>query len=689
MDCAECARHVKEALESVPGVRTADVLLSAEQAVIEVEPGAVMPAEIREAVDRAGYTVPPDFGSPTGRTPRPTPEAPPGTRRVLSVLGLAVGIVLLVVVVGEVFGAFEVLTSRIPFAAGALIVLFVGWPAFVQVIRAALRRQVVAHTLMSLGVVAALAVGQWPTAAVVALFMRFGDWVERFTTDRGRGALRELAAMAPGVARVLRDGVEVQVEAASLEPGDLVLVRPGEMIPADGSVVEGRAAVNQAAVTGESMPVDAEPGVHVFAASLVAGGALRVRVERVGEDSTFGKVVRMVEAAESNRADVERVADKFSARYLPVVVGIALLTLLIRRDPLATAAVLVVACSCAFALATPIAVLASVGSAARRGLLVKGGKYLEALDRTDVVLVDKTGTLTLGEPVVTDVIPFEDLGEAEVLSLAAAVEIGSEHPLARAIVKAASGSAIPETDPESFEALAGLGVRGRVRGSLVELGHPRFLDPGSHRDVIDRLEGVGRTVVVIARDGRPVGALGLADTVRPEVPAAIQALTDLGIGRIELLTGDAEPVAAAVAGSLGIPYRAELLPEDKIEVVRQYQARGKRVVMIGDGVNDAPALAQADVGIAMGAAGTDVAMEAAHVALMRDDWSLVPEVFRISQRTMGVIRLNLGFTAAYNAVGLTLAALGILPPILAAAAQSLPDIGILGNSARLLRTPKP
>jgi len=347
--------------------------------------------------------------------------------------------------------------------------------------------------------------------------------------------------------------------------------------------------------------------------------------------------------------------------------------------------VLVVACSCSFALATPIAVIASIGAAARRGLLIKGGKYLEALARADVLLLDMTGTLTLGRPQLSDVVALDGLRPEEVLGLAAAAERYSEHPLAEAVREAAEARGLALEKPEQFEAVPGMGVRARVGQATVAVGSRRLVGAGALPDGAAELERRGKTLLFVARDGELVGALAAADTLRPEVPAALAEVRRLGIGRVELLTGDNERVAAALAERLGVAYRANLLPEDKIAVVKEYQALGRTVVMVGDGVNDAPALAQADVGIAMGVAGTPVAIEAAHVALMREDWALVPDLFGVARRTMGVVRLNLGFTAVCNLAGLALAAVGILPPVLAAAAQALPDIGILANSSRLLR----
>ncbi len=622
-----------------------------------------------------------------GCNPHGTVPPAPGndfSRCLLTVLGLVFGAVLFLVVAGEWLGLTESLTRRVPWPAGAVLVLAAGYPVFRGVARAGLRKRITSHTLMTFGVIAALAVGQWATALIVVFFMRVGDYVERFTAGKARRAVRELSAMAPRRARVERDGVEREIPAGDLRPGDVIMVRPGEAIPADGDVISGRAMVEQATITGESMPVEAGPGTRVYAATLAHGGALRVRVSSAGADTTFGRVIRMVEEAEAHKADIQQLADRFSSRFLPIVLAIAGLTLLLRRDPLATAAVLVVACSCSFALATPVAVLASIAAAARRGLLIKGGKYLELLARADIVLIDKTGTLTLGRPRITRVTPLNGRNELEILAMAAAAERYSEHPLAEAVRAAARERGIVPAAPDGFEAVAGFGVRARVGGRAISVGNRRMMPEDVPAAVIAEMESSGQSAFCVTDNGETAGLLAAADTLRPEVPAAIAALRQLGLRRIELLTGDNEAAAAAMAEILGIPYRAKLLPEDKIAVVRDFQSAGHTVVMIGDGVNDAPALAQADVGIAMGAAGAGVAMEAGHAALMAQDWRLVPRLFKIARKTMRVVRWNLGLTAAYNLAGLSLAAFGFLPLVFAAAAQSLPDLGILGNSSRLL-----
>ncbi|MCQ3938772.1 MAG: ATPase P [Chloroflexi bacterium] len=680
MDCAECTMHVQHAIEKLPGVQSVSVFLGSEKAVVKLDPAQVDVQTIRAAVQGAGYDV------PASDSPKVDPVSMGSFNRRLTILLVGVfAIILGVVIFGEGLGLFDFLNDLIPFPLGIVFVMAGGYPVFMNVIRAALKRQVISHTLMTIGVLAALFVGQWVTAALVVVFMRIGDYVENFTTESARRAVKELTSLAPQTARVERDGMEMEVPVTEVKPGEIVVVRPGERIAVDGKVISGHATIDQSAITGESMPVEAASGMHVYAAATARLGSLRIRAERIGVDTTFGRVIKMVEEAEARRADVQQIADKFSAWYLPVVAVIAALTFLFTRNPLSTAAVLLVACSCSFALATPVAMLASVGAGAKRGLLIKGGKYLELLARADVLLVDKTGTLTLGQPRVTDVISLNGLPRSDLLRLAASAERYSEHPLAEAVRALAHEENVALLEPEKFEAIPGYGVQAIINSQTIRIGNRRMISSASSLPIAADLESQGKTLLFMEQNRELIGVFAAADTLRPEVPAALAEVRSLGIRHIELLTGDNERTASALAEKLGVSHRANLLPEHKIDVVRDFQAKGHTVVMIGDGVNDAPALAQADIGIAMGAAGTDVAIEAAHIALMREDWSLVPDVLKIAKRTMKVVKMNLAFTTIYNLAGLSLAAIGILPPVLAAAAQSLPDIGIMGNSARLLR----
>jgi Cd2+/Zn2+-exporting ATPase/Cu+-exporting ATPase len=680
MDCAECTMHVQHAIEKLPGVQSVNVFLGTEKAVVRLDPAQVDMSTIRAAVQGAGYDV------PASDSPKVDPVSMGDFNRRLTILLVSVfAIILSVVIFGEGLGLFDFLNELIPFPLGVLFVIVGGYPVFMNVIRATLKRQIISHTLMTIGVIAALVVGQWVTAALVVVFMRVGDYVENFTTESARRAVKELTSLAPQTARVERDGTEVEVPITELKVGETIIVRPGEKIAVDGEVISGQATIDQSAITGESMPIEAASGTHVYAATIAKLGSLRIRAERIGTDTTFGRVVKMVEEAEAHRANVQQIADKFSAWYLPVVAVIAGLTFLFTRNPLSTAAVLLVACSCSFALATPVAMLASVGASAKRGLLIKGGKYLELLARADVLLVDKTGTLTLGQPQITDVISLNGLSRSDLLGLAASAERYSEHPLAEAVRVMAREENAALIEPEKFEAIPGHGVQAIINAQTIRIGNRRMIPSAASLPIATDLEAQGKTLLFMEQNQELVGVFAASDTLRSEVPNALAEVRSLGIRYIELLTGDNERTASALAEKLGVSYRANLLPEHKINVVREYQAKGHVVVMIGDGVNDAPALAQADVGMAMGAAGTDVAIEAAHIALMREDWNLVPDALKIAIRTMKIVKTNLAFTTIYNLVGLSLAAVGVLPPVLAAAAQSLPDIGIMGNSARLLR----
>ena len=651
---------------------------------VDREDNAVAPETIRRAIQQLGMTVS-DARTPIARSRRSLPD--------LIGWGFVTVIALVALggIIGERIGFFEAVTARIPAWVSVAAVLAGGYPIFRNVLRALRNRTVTSHALMTLGIVGALAIGQYAAAAVIVFFMRLADFIESYTTERSRRAIQELVGLAPAQARVERDGREIEVPVDHVARGETVLVKSGDRIPVDGIVVDGRASVNQAPITGESVPVAKHAGDQVFAATICERGALSVRTERVGPDTTFGQIIRLVEQAEAAKAPVQRFADRFTAYYIPVVLAVAVLTYLVTGNASAAVATVLVACSCAIAMATPVTVLAAVGNGARRGIVVKGGRYLEALAKVDTLVMDKTGTLTVGRPDVTDIIRVDGSDEREVLDLTAALERKSEHPLAAGIIRAADRDGVTPSDPTDFDVYHGEGVAGRVGGRQVWCGTERLMRragipiPSSVQQRVEQLGAAGKSIVLVAVDDRIIGLIGLADTLRPDVSAALDAVRALGIRKLMLLTGDREAVARAVAGPLGLEFLAELLPQDKIRVIERLQSEGHVVAMIGDGVNDAPALAQANVGIAMGVAGTDAAIEAAHVALMGDDWRAVPAAIAIGRRAFRTIKQNLWFTMSYNIVGMALAAAGWLPPIAAAAAQALPDVAVMLNSARLLR----
>lgn len=689
MDCQDEANAIEAELRKLPGVRDLVISVSGARATVSHDPAITSQEQIRAAVARTGCSV----AAAASR------EEPRATREMAGTFGWAalglVAAVVLAAAVAERFGLLDSALDVLPWWVPAAAVLLGGWRIFRNVAVTALRGRVISHTLMTAGVIAAAAIGQWTTAALIVFFMRLADHLEDLTTARSRRALEALLELQPLTARVMREGREVEIPAEQVIAGDVMAVRPGERIPADGQVTEGHAPVDQAPITGESVPVDRGPGDPVFAATVALAGFLRIRATKVGTDTTFARIVKLVEEAEARKSPVQRFADRFSAYYLPAVLLIALATFVLTGQILNAVAVLVVACSCAITLATPVVVLASVGNAARRGLLIKGGIVLEQLARIDTVALDKTGTVTFGRPVLTDIVPLRDIDETGLLNAVAAVESRSEHPLARAIVRGAMERGVHVADPTSFEVFPGRGVVGAVGGSTWCVGNRRLLAdravpiPAVADERAREIEAAGRTVFFAADGTAVAGLLAVADTTRPDVRAALDELRALGVRRIVMLTGDSERVAAAIAAELGIEHRADLLPEQKLEAIRALQAEGCRVLMVGDGVNDAPALAQADVGAAMGVAGTDVALEAADVALMRDDWRTVPETIRLGRRAAGTIRQNLAFAAVYNVVGITLAFLGILPPVWAAAAQSIPDGAIMLNSARLVSAGTP
>ena len=678
LDCPSCAREVEGALRRLAGITDVRMLVTASRAVVSYAPHSVSPAEMERAVREAGYAVRPPAD--------PSARRPPNTQT----LYISVALLIIVVALLERIGVLHHLVAGVPGWLLGPLVLILGWNAFQDVIRSARRRQVTSHTLLAVGVLASALSGEWASALLIVAFIRLADAIEAQVTRGSRNAIQQLAASRPERARVLRQGLEVEVAVSAVTTGDLVVVRPGERIPVDGLVVEGHTAVDEAAITGESLPVEKAPGDAVYAATVAQSGFVQVRATRVGAETTFARIIHLVEEAEGFKAPVQRLAQRFSAYYLPVVLLVALLSYFVTGHLSNAVAVLVGACACAIALATPVVVLASVAAAGKEGILIKGGQALEEIARVDTLVVDKTGTLTHGKPRVTEVVALGSLADAALLRGICALESRSEHPLARAILGHADALEIHAPDPESFSALPGRGVSGRVNGEIWLVGNRRLMEEAGVRLSAEaeteaaRLEQEDNTVFFAARDGQIAGLVALSDTPRAAVADSLAQLREMGIRRMVLLSGDSEAATRPLAERLGLEFRAGQLPEDKIAVIRELQAAGARVMMVGDGLNDAPALAQADVGVAMGGSGTDLAIESADVVLMREDWRLAPELLRIGRRASRTIRQNLAFTALYNVAALSLAACGLLAPVWAAAAHSLPDLVILANSSRLL-----
>lgn len=740
MDCASCASKVENALESTDGVGEIETRPASGRVTVTLADGTATETATA-AIERAGYDASPIGDSSGGLEDR---EAVWKTRRAV---GTAIGAVIVTVgmalefvvtgadpAIGTVAGRTYALSHLL--FIGAVVVA--GTPILRNGYYSLRNRSLDIDFLMSLGIVASVAAHHPFEGAILAVLFSVAELLERFSMDRARDSLRELMDLSPETATIRQeDGTEETVPADDLEVGDVVIVRPGEKIPADGVVLEGTSAVDQSPITGESVPEDKYAGDEVYAGTIPESGYLEVEVESEADQSTIARIVRMVEDAEREKTEREQFIDRFASVYTPIVVVLAAAAAFV--PPLVFGAswsywfvvgltLLVISCPCALVISTPVSVVSGITSAARNGVLIKGGKHLEAVGDSDVLAVDKTGTLTEGDLTVTDVIPLEGADEEDVLRRASALERRSEHPIGKAIVGYADETGVTgdgsDSEPavSNFEALTGEGVRAEVDGTTHYVGKPNLFDgladlehvhattdggvelaemgyettPQCDREdcldvlaeVVPDLESEGKTVVVVGTEERPIGVIAVADRVRPEAKWAVSQLQEQGV-RVVMLTGDNEGTARAIADEVGIDeYHAELLPDEKLEWIRRLEevegGENAHVAMVGDGINDAPALATATVGVAMGAAGTDTALETSDVALMGDDLTRLPYLYELSGKANGVIRQNVWSSLAVKAVLAAGAPFGIVTVIHAVVIGDMGmSLGVTGNAMRL------
>ncbi len=673
LDCASCAEKIEKTLRRERGIESVNVYLGAEKVDVNFDPLAISRRRIEREIEGLGYNV-----VRNGSAERPG----------ISVFWRMGGTLFLIVLsfIGLSNWAFSVdIFSIVAIAVG-------GYPLFSHAIRDVLNKSITAEVFMALGVATATAIGEFRSAAIIAFFMQTSEYLDSFTMEKSRQAIRELIDIAPKTARVRRGDEEFEVPPEEVRKGEVVIVRAGEKIPVEGIIISGNGAVNEAPITGESFPVEKKEGDAVYAATINQMGLLFIRVLHTGKDTTYSRIMRLVEEAESTKAPVQKVADRFSFYFTPAIILLAASTYLITGEIRYAIAVMVVACPCSVAIATPLAVVASIGNAARKGIIIKGGRYLEALAKVDTLVVDKTGTLTLGDPVVTDIEVFGTQTREEVLALAASMEKYSAHPLAKAILKEAADEAIKVPEPDKSQVIPGAGVVASVLKNMSALGN-RALMLQRNIEITHAVEtycrsreAEGKTALLLADGDKIAGVICVADIIREGTVEAMDSLRELGFREPVMLTGDNPIAASIVASHLGITkVLAGLLPQDKVEKIRQLVSEGRRVVMVGDGINDAPALALSHVGISMGAAGSDIAIEASDVALMRDEWRQVPESIKIGRNTFNTIRQNLAMGIVFNVVGIGLASTGILSPTAAAVAHIMPDVLVLLNSSRLIR----
>jgi Cd2+/Zn2+-exporting ATPase len=567
-----------------------------------------------------------------------------------------------------------------------------GVPLFLFAARQILvKHDITAGVMASIAMIAAIIVGEYSAAALVVFMMSVGEWLENFTVARADNALKDLASLIPSTVTVRRDGADVVIPIEQVMVDEIVLVHAGERFGVDGIVIRGNGCVNQAAITGESIPVDKIPGDEVFAGTMNDMGVLEIRVSRLGENTALGKIVKLVKEAQDSQAPVQRVANRYARILVPATIMIAVLVYVLSGEVIRAITVLVVVCPCALVLATPTAVVASIGNAAKNGILVKAGSAIEMAGKVDVVALDKTGTLTKGKPVVQDVVSLNGMDSNTILAMAGSLERISEHPIGKAIVEACKNRSLILDEPENVKIEPGFGVTGNLnRGRLVVGTRALLMENGSAWNVnleqkIRNLENSGQSVIPVGLNKEVVGIITLVDQPRVEAKRTISKLKKLGIKEVIMITGDNPFTAERIAKELGIDrFYAQVLPHEKLKVIRDLQTQGHKVLFAGDGVNDAPALAAADLGVAMGMGGTDIALETAEIGLMADEIERLPQIIELSKKALRVIKANVIFSMLVNVIALSLGAFGLIGPVLGALIHEGSSIPVLINAARLV-----